>query len=138
MANEILLVNNLPLVLVTGATGAVGPSVIEALHQAGHSIRTLSIDEPQAGSLPPGIEARIGDVTDELGVQSAMQGVEAVVHLAALLHITNPPPTLRQRYKKVNIGGTSTVVKAALEIRSGEDEKLGRYENERRYKDDAN
>ena len=114
MANEILLVNNLPLVLVTGATGAVGPSVIEALHKAGYSIRTLSIDEPQAGSLPPGIEARIGDVTDELGVQSAMQGVEAVVHLAALLHIVNPPPEMHEKYERINVGGTAMVVEAAI------------------------
>jgi UDP-glucose 4-epimerase len=74
----------------------------------------LSIDEPQAGSLPPGIEARIGDVTDELGVQSAMQGVEAVVHLAALLHIVNPPPEMREKYERINVGGTATVVKAAI------------------------
>lgn len=103
------------LTLVTGATGAVGPSVIGALHKAGHSIRTLSIDAPQAGSLPPDIEVRIGDVTDQSAVQSAMQGVEAVIHLAALLHITNPPPTLLEKYERINIRGAATLVKAAVE-----------------------
>jgi len=31
----------------------------------------------------------IGDVTDQVAVQSAMQGVDAVVHMAALLHINS-------------------------------------------------
>jgi len=35
-------------------------------------------------------------------------------HLAALLHIVNPPPELREKYERVNIGGTATVVEAAI------------------------
>lgn len=34
----------------------------------------------------------MGDVTGQVAVQSAMQGVDAVVHMAALLRIDNPPP----------------------------------------------
>ena len=47
-------------------------------------------------------------------VQSAMRGVDAVVHMAALLHIINPPPEMREKYERVNIGGTATVVEAAI------------------------
>ena len=43
-----------------------------------------------------------------------MRGVDAIVHLAALLHIVNPPPELREKYERVNIGGTATVVEAAI------------------------
>jgi len=43
-----------------------------------------------------------------------MRGVDAVVHMAALLHIVNPPPELREKYERVNIGGTATVVEAAI------------------------
>jgi UDP-glucose 4-epimerase len=43
-----------------------------------------------------------------------MQDVDAVAHLAALLHIVNPPPELRKKYEQVNIGGTETVVDAAM------------------------
>jgi len=60
------------------------------------------------------VEVLIGDVTDKAAVQSAMQGVDAVVHMAALLHIVNPPPELREKYERVNIGGTATVVEAAI------------------------
>ena len=100
-------------VLVTGATGAVGPRVVQTLCRQGCRIRTLSLDAPSAGQWPDDVEARIGDVTDKAAVQSAMQGVDAVVHLAALLHVVNPPPELREKYEQVNVDGTATVVEAA-------------------------
>ena len=102
------------VILVTGATGAVGPSVVHALHDAGHRIRTLSLDPPQQGLLYNDVEVLIGDVTDPSAVQSAIHGVDAVIHLAALLHIVNPPPELREKYEKINVGGTATVVEAAV------------------------
>ena len=34
--------------------------------------------------------------------------------MAALLHIVNPPPEMREKYERVNIGGTATVVEAAI------------------------
>ena len=84
-----------PSVLITGATGAIGPCVVHALYQAGCQIRTFSVDAPASVIFPPHVEVVIGDVTDEAAVESAMEGIEAVIHLAALLHITNPPPELR-------------------------------------------
>jgi UDP-glucose 4-epimerase len=101
-------------ILVTGGSGAVGPCIIHVLHQAGYQIRSFSIDTPASGMFPQNVEVLIGDVTDKAAVQSAMQGVDVVVHMAALLHIVNPPPELRERYELVNIGGTRTVVEAAI------------------------
>lgn len=101
-------------ILVTGATGAVGPLVVKSFHAAGYSIRTLSIDPPPVGIWPDDIDTRIGDITDASTVQAAMEGVESVVHLAALLHIVNPPPALEEKYKRINVGGTETVVDAAV------------------------
>jgi UDP-glucose 4-epimerase len=43
-----------------------------------------------------------------------MQGVDAVVHMAALLHIVNPSPEMREKYERINVGGTATVVEAAI------------------------
>jgi len=100
-------------VLVTGATGAIGPRVVDALHNTGYQIRAFSFDAPTAGMFPQSVEVLIGDVTDQIAVQSAMQGVDAVVHMAALLHIVNPPPGLREKYERINVGGTATVVEAA-------------------------
>jgi nucleoside-diphosphate-sugar epimerase len=101
-------------VLITGATGAVGPIIVDAFHATGCSIRTLSIDPPPFGIWSDDVETLIGDVTDEVAVVYAMQGVDAIVHMAALLHIVNPPSQLRERYERVNVGGTATVVEAAI------------------------
>jgi nucleoside-diphosphate-sugar epimerase len=105
---------NKQIVLVTGATGAVGPVVVHALYDAGYAIRTLSIDPPPAGRWADDIDTRVGDVTDASVVQSSIQDVDAVVHMAALLHIVNPPLELRKKYECINIGGTATVVEAAI------------------------
>jgi nucleoside-diphosphate-sugar epimerase len=101
-------------VLVTGATGAVGPRVVQALCEVGYGVRTLSLDEPQGGVWPDYVKTQVGDVTDPSAAQSAMQGVDAVIHLAALLHILNPPPELREKYERINVGGTTTIVEAAI------------------------
>jgi UDP-glucose 4-epimerase len=34
--------------------------------------------------------------------------------MAALLHIVNPPPELREKYERINVGGTATVVEAVI------------------------
>jgi len=105
----------MPIVLVTGATGAVGPQVVASLLQAGYGVRTLSADPPREDMFPSGVESQIGDITNRADVQSAVDGVDAVVHLAALLHIFNPPPSLRRRYEQVNVDGTASVVTASAE-----------------------
>jgi len=103
----------MPSILITGATGAVGPYVVAVLHDAGFRIRTLSMDFPPAGLWPEGVEARMGDITDPAAVQAAAQGVQGVIHMAALLHIVNPPPELQGKYERINVEGTATVTEAA-------------------------
>jgi nucleoside-diphosphate-sugar epimerase len=103
-----------PLVLITGATGAIGPRVVLALDHAGFRIRAFSVDIPSEGMFPPHVEVLIGDVTNQVAVQSAMQDVDAVVHMAALLHIVNPPPALLEKFERINVGGTATIVVAAI------------------------
>lgn len=99
--------------LVTGATGALGPAVVSALRAAGWTVRTVSRTAPAPGALPSDVDARIGDITRAADVREAVAGVDTVFHLAALLHIVNPPPDLRAEYERVNVGGTRTVVEAA-------------------------
>lgn len=102
------------VVVVTGATGAVGPSVARAYHEAGYSVRTLSINTPGGGVLPPGADVRLGDVCDGQTVRSAVAGAEIVVHLAALLHQFEDAAALGSQYERVNVGGTENVVRAAI------------------------
>jgi UDP-glucose 4-epimerase len=107
--------SRIPIILVTGATGAVGPRVVEALVESGCSVRTFSLDPTPPGLHVEGIDARIGDITDPNAVRMAMLGVDGVIHLAALLHIVNPSLELRPRYERINVGGTANVVEAALQ-----------------------
>lgn len=102
------------LILLTGATGAVGPLVVRALHDAGYYVRTFSIDPPSVGIWPGDVDVRVGDVTDVSAVRTAADGVDAVVHMAALLHIVNPPPEMREKYVRVNVGGTEALVDSAI------------------------
>ena len=100
--------------LVTGATGAVGPSVVRACQAAGYSVRTLSVDAADHDVLPSGVDARVGDVCDSQTVRSAVAGVELIVHLAALLHQFQNVAGLDREYERVNVGGSENVVRAAI------------------------
>jgi len=111
---QIMSVSNNAIVLVTGATGAVGPRVVQALSAVGYQVRTLSLDQPPKGQWPGNVETRIGDVTDADAVQAAVQGADAVIHMAALLHIVNPLPSLRARYEQINVGGTECVLRESI------------------------
>ena len=102
-------------ILVTGASGAVGPRVVWALHQAGYHVRTFSLDVSDPKLFPNGVEVLCGNVVDLPADKAAMQGIDAVIHMAALLHIDNPPPALYEKYEKVNVDGTANVIKAAVQ-----------------------
>jgi len=102
-----------PVCLITGATGAIGPSVVAALHRT-HEIRTLSRSLPAEGTFREPVTAFTGDVADDTLLRVAAQGVDLIVHLAALLHVVNPEPGMRAEYERVNVGGTAAVIRAAL------------------------
>jgi len=102
-------------VLVTGATGALGPRVVAELCLAGYAVRTLSLAASSSELLPETVDIRLGDITNKAAVYAAMDGIDMIVHMAALLHIFNPSPDLRPKYEQVNVGGTANVVEAAIQ-----------------------
>jgi uncharacterized protein YbjT (DUF2867 family) len=97
-------------VLVTGATGFIGPSVANAIADAGHAVRVL---ERKPGAWrEAGIrcqEAMQGDVTDADGLRPATDGIEVVVHLVA---IRQGKP---EEFERVMIEGTRNLIAAAKE-----------------------
>jgi len=77
------------LVLVTGGCGYVGTQLVPALVAAGWHVRVLDI-QYFGNRLPTGadpampIDLRVGDIRDDRAVASALEGVDAVIHLAAM------------------------------------------------------
>src|SRR5690242_4354328 len=98
-------------VLVTGATGAMGPTLVRRLMQRGCHVRVL-IHRTQT-SLPDGTALITGDVSDASLLSTAVRDVDTIFHLAALLHVNDPPPTLRAEYWRINVDGTHNLVTAA-------------------------
>lgn len=93
-------------VLVTGATGAVGPAVVPPLIDAGWRVRALVRTEPPAGVLPDSVDCVHGDLLDSDSLRRAAGGVDAVVHMAALVHGRSGDA------RALNIDSTRTLVDA--------------------------
>ena len=95
-------------VLVTGATGFVGPHVVHALRARELSVRALVREPKRAGRLTAwGVELAQGDVTDPASLREALAGVDTVVHLVAVIKGS------RADFERVMAQGTRNVVAAA-------------------------
>ncbi|HKS79751.1 MAG TPA: NAD(P)H-binding protein [Gaiellaceae bacterium] len=95
-------------VLVTGGTGFVGPHVVHALRASETPVRALVRDPAHAGRLTSwGVDLAAGDVTDPASLQAACEGVDAVIHLVAI--IKGAPAD----FERVMAEGTRNVVVAA-------------------------
>ncbi|OII21472.1 NAD-dependent epimerase/dehydratase family protein [Curtobacterium sp. MCBA15_013] len=92
-------------VLVTGASGFLGQATAAAVRAAGHEVRTFQ-------RRPSGVEGVwdvLGSMTDPAAVARAVEGIEAVVHLAAKVSLAGDPDD----FVRVNVDGTRTLLDAA-------------------------
>ena len=97
-------------VLVTGGTGFIGPHVVHTLRASDTPVRALVRDPARAGRLTAwGVDLAAGDVTDPASLRAACEGVEAVIHLVAI--IKGAPAD----FERVMAEGTRNVVAAAQE-----------------------
>jgi NADH dehydrogenase len=75
------------MILLTGATGFIGPYVVHALRAEGRDVRALIRAGTDAGRLHAwGCETVVGDVTDPESLRRALEGCDTVVHLVAIIH----------------------------------------------------
>ena len=91
-----------PMVLVTGATGFIGGTLVRALREAGYPVRALVRDKAQAPGAP-GIEFHIGDLLRPDSLVGIERGVEVAVHCAGILGKWGTPQALLH---EVNVRGS--------------------------------
>ena len=104
-------------VLITGGLGFIGAWTARTLLEQGHSVRTFDVHDNRSlfdaivSDHASGVEHRAGDITDADAVDAAVEGCDAVVHLAAVLIPTaRKDPLLGAR---INVLGTLHVFEAA-------------------------
>ncbi|KRF43782.1 NAD-dependent epimerase/dehydratase family protein [Paenibacillus sp. Soil787] len=97
-------------VLVTGAAGNGGQAVCRALIQAGFSVRMADVIPPSVDDLKE-IEFVRCDTRSPGDVRAAVNGMDAVVHLAAW-HCAHNPPVSDETIFAVNVDGTFHVLEA--------------------------
>jgi nucleoside-diphosphate-sugar epimerase len=104
--------------LITGGAGFIGSNFAKTSINRGWKVRILDKLSTGLQSIADelelnGAEIIIGDIRDELLLDEAMNGCDAVVHLAAQvsvpLSVSNPEETM-----SINVDGTSKVIAACL------------------------
>lgn len=108
-------------VLVTGGAGRLGLRVSRLLLEHGYQVRILDVEARRSlrrvRTLGAEVDVLWGDVRDPEKARSSLDGVDAVVHMAAIL----PPKTDQHPdlARDINVGGTKTFIDAIRE--SGRD-----------------
>ncbi|MCL4310765.1 MAG: SDR family oxidoreductase [Actinomycetota bacterium] len=101
------------MVLITGANGFLGRHLCAEMYQQGWRVKaaTRSVDPLIAGAEP----VMVGSIDGGINWADALSGVDAVVHLAARVHVirddaTNP----LAEFRAVNVGGTLNLARQAV------------------------
>lgn len=107
-------------VLVTGGCGFIGRHVAEELRDHGYAVRVLDslVEQVHGGEQPAGLAAGVdlirGDVRDRTLVDRAVEGADAVVHLAAEVGVGQSMYEIA-RYVGANDLGTAVLLEALIE-----------------------
>ncbi len=99
-------------ILVTGGAGSFGRQLAGRLKEKGHSLRIFDLPTCDYAFCMnwENVQIFTGDILDEASVKKAVDGVDQVFHLAAVL----PPASEmdRQRTFNVNLNGTKTLIQS--------------------------
>src|SRR3954471_2453487 len=101
-------------VLITGATGFVGGALCDSLTQQGHALKGALRMPTKLFPYPSIAVGHIGPATDW---RDALAGCDAVVHLAAHVHVMRSTSESSGVYRAVNVEGTRNLARQAA--RSG-------------------
>jgi nucleoside-diphosphate-sugar epimerase len=105
-------------ILLTGASGFVGRATLGAALAAGHEVRAV-VRQGEAPA-PPAQVVRISDLASYTGWRDALDGVDAVVHLAARVHVMRDrAANSLAAFRAVNVEGTRRLASAAADAGVG-------------------
>lgn len=91
-------------VLVTGGSGFIGRHLVRSLKSEGFDVSALARNE---SSVPQGVRFVPGDVTDPASLSGAIDRMDAVVHLVAIINERGT-----QTFERVNVVGTRNLLEA--------------------------
>ena len=109
-------------ILLTGGAGFIGSHLADELLQHGYKVRALDNLSPQVhgeqaerpGYLHPDVELVVGDVRNPAAVREALDGIDAVFHLAASVGVGQSMYEVAQ-YTEVNNYGTAVLLEALVD-----------------------
>jgi dTDP-L-rhamnose 4-epimerase len=108
-------------ILITGGAGFIGSHLADELLAAGHRVRALDNLTPQVHGdvarpdyLAEDVELQVGDVRDPEAVARALDGVDAVVHLAARVGVGQSMYEIAD-YTSENSFGTAVLLQTLVE-----------------------
>ena len=91
-------------ILVTGGSGYLGSAIVRALSRHGHEPVVFARRASSAGL--PG-RAVDGDIRDRRAIRSAAEGVDAIIHSAALVSLWQPSSSV---FDEINVGGLESTL----------------------------
>lgn len=103
--------------LITGATGFIGPHLIKKLVRDGHFCRCLVRNSSKTDFLKTaGVEIVVGDITRAASLTGIADGMDRILHLATLGHMSNFTVT-ESMFEAINVQGTWNIMQEALRSR---------------------
>jgi len=98
-------------VLVTGATGFIGRSLVQRLLERRCRVHAYSRQQPDYGPDEGDCLAFQGDILDAAALAQACAGVDTIFHLAAYAHVNQHDEALM---RATNVDGTRCLLEAAI------------------------
>jgi nucleoside-diphosphate-sugar epimerase len=95
-------------ILVTGATGFIGAALCRALLGRSHAVRAM-VTSARAVELPRLQWVEVPDIAGEFDRHAVLDGVDVVVHLAAVAHRAGS----KEQMRRVNVDATRRLAEAA-------------------------
>ena len=98
------------MILLTGATGFIGRTLVRQLSSIGYPLRALIRPSPQTPRLPKGVpvEVAVVSLADKRGLRAALRDVDVIIHLASAENQGS-----RGSLLTADIQGTENLVEAA-------------------------